>query len=166
MKPELFGRGSWYLIFTTFYYYQDKLNKYMLKIKNIKESLNHDNSKHIEIEIKKIFTHPSLIKIENIKKLNLKELYIIINNSIMEILKNKILLIINSLPCLQCKDHSILLLNKNNILNTNSFLYMFHFFIELRNSFYPNKIDRALFNNMSDISQNKDYLLFNIIKIE
>lgn len=69
---------------------------------------------------------------------------------------------IEGLPCDECRMHSQKIINKNNIYNTDSMYYIFHFFIELRNTFYQNKINRSMFDTEEDCIKNKN-LFFEIL---
>lgn len=80
----------------------------------------------------------------------------------MEDFKVKLNIFFESLPCISCSTHSVNALLLNKILNSVSFLHIFHFILELRNVFYK-PIDRKLFKTMSDIKKNKNILLINII---
>lgn len=165
MEPEIFGRGSWLFIFQMLFYYYNILDQGFNYLSNIKAShniKNIENLENIEIdntEIKKIFG-----SISKIQKLDLETSYNIFNNIIIEDLKKKIMTVISGLPCQQCKEHSLQNLNMNNIFNTTSFLYIFHFFIDFRNLFYLNKIDRKLINNFTDIGLQERNIIYNIIK--
>lgn len=134
MNPKLFGRGSWYFLFFVFYEYFEKEQKEICSLKN------------------------NIVSKKNIDE-NFEE-RIRINN--LESLKKKINIMIEGLPCDECRMHTKIFLNKNNIYNSTSMYYIFHFFIELRNSFYENKIQRSMFDNPKDCIKNKE-LFFNIL---
>jgi len=54
--------------------------------------------------------------------------------------KQSLNLICNMLPCEKCKSHTLHAMTINNILSSNDWLYIKHFFIALYNSHHENKI--------------------------
>lgn len=161
MQPTLFGRGTWYFIFKILYYFyrQEKKNiELVLLIKNTSgfdENLN--RLRYVYFNNNIFFTY------ESIQKGNTDNLIALIKYNNIEQLKKKLNHIIQGLPCEECKQHSLALMKANNIFNSQCFFYIFHFFIELRNKFYSNIIDRSLFNTDFDIIKNEKILFSKII---
>jgi hypothetical protein len=137
MDPKVFGRGTWFFIFVLIYHFIHL---------TYKEIDNFFKSK----EVKK-YSEPD-------------EYYIkIIENKYLELLKKKISIIISSLPCNECKQHSNHAIIENNIYNATSIYVILHFFIELRNNFYNNKIDRLSLKNVINIIENEKKVLREIL---
>lgn len=160
MKPELFGRGSWYFIFKIFFYYLNKQKQereliLLIKSKGYDEKL--DSLRKTLLKEDSIFTYNYILN-NNIEDLE-KDLQ---HNNI-ESLKKKLNLIINGLPCDECRQHALKHMHVNNIFNSDSFFYIFHFFLELRNRFYENRIDRALFETEEDFIKNETLFFSKII---
>lgn len=152
MDPHIFGRGTWILLFTFLYLFGDD-------ILFIKKAIN-DELITID-EIKKKIQTITLIK----DKLEHNERLTYLNDlkyTLMEIFMRYLNILLKALPCNHCVKHTLEGLKNNKILDTPSFFIIFHFFIELRNSFYINKIDRRLFNTIDNINKNKP-IIFNIL---
>lgn len=161
MKPELFGRGSWYFIFKFFFLYNKKLIDQYELFDMIREKKEFD--KKLD-EMRSIYFKNNILFSYNfIKNASAEEIRNNADHYITEELKKKINYIINGLPCEECKTHAKEHISKNNIYESDSFLYIFHFFIELRNRFYPNEIDRSLFETKDDLIKNEDYFFYRII---
>lgn len=133
MDPKIFGRGTWFFIFSLIYHFihliYNELDTYF-KSKEIKSYIKSD-----DYYIKKI------------------------EKKYLELLKKKISIIIASLPCNECKQHSNNAIIENNIYNADSIYIILHFFIELRNKFYVNKIDRLSLKNVINIIKNEKNVL-------
>lgn len=72
-------------------------------------------------------------------------------------------IIINSLPCSDCRNHTFEHMKKNKIFESTVLLYIFHFFVELYNKFHTKKIDRTKFDDELNFKLNKKYLFDTII---
>lgn len=158
MNPSLFGRGTWVLFFQFFFYFIKNLNKkknYLLIIKNDNKTIE-ERTKYLN-KFNNIYHDFILNKTE-------KEIIDKMYKNDTENLKKKLVILISSLPCHECKNHCLENMEINKILNSDSIFYIFHFFIELRNIFYNNKIDRTLFNTEESILNNEKYLFETIIK--
>lgn len=133
MDPKIFGRGTWFFIFVMIYHFihltYQDIDQYFI---------NKDKRKFI-------YTDKYYIsKIEN---------------KYLEKLKHKLSILISALPCNECKLHTNEAMIENNIYNADSIYIILHFFIELRNQFYTNKIDRmSLKNVINIISKEKIFL--------
>lgn len=160
MKPELFGRGSWYFIFKMFFYYINKEKQEIDLILSIKSKKEYDEKLD---SVRKILLKDSLFSYNYILKTDIKELINVLKYFNVESLKSKLNLIINGLPCEECKQHALKHMSINNVFNSNCFFYIFHFFLELRNKFYENKIDRALFETEEDFIKNETLFFSKII---
>lgn len=160
MKPELFGRGSWYFIFKMFFYYINKEKQEIDLILSIKSKKEYDEKLD---SVRKILLKDSLFSYNYILKTDIKELINVLKYFNVESLKSKLNLIINGLPCEECKQHALKHMSINNVFNSNCFFYIFHFFLELRNRFYENKIDRALFETEEDFIKNETLFFSKII---
>lgn len=161
MKPELFGRGSWYFIFKIFYYYKNQEEQCVNLVKSIKDKKTYD--KKLDAAIKIFFKNNKNFTYDIIKEFKLEDLIKKVKVYNIEQLKKKLSYIINGLPCEECKQHALEHMSNNNIHNSIDFLYIFHFFIELRNHFYSNKINRELFDSIEDLSKNEQLLFYKII---
>jgi hypothetical protein len=161
MKPELFGRGSWYFIFKIFFYYMNK-EKQILELFTLIKSNNCYDEKLDSIR-KALLNDNSTFSYNYILKTNLEELNKVLKLYNVESLKKRLNIIINSLPCEECRQHALKHMQVNNIFNSDCFFYIFHFFLELRNKFYDNKIDRRLFNTKQDFNKNETLFFSKII---
>lgn len=137
MNPKIFGRGTWFFIFVMIYHFihlmYQEIDKYFLDKDKDTLTLSDDDY------------------IKNIE------------NKYLEKLKHKLSLIISSLPCNECKMHTNKAMITNNIYNTDSIYTILHFFIELRNQFYTNKIDRLSLKNVINIISNEKNFLRQIL---
>lgn len=161
MQPKLFGRGTWYFIFKILFYYYKQERKHIEIILLIKAKESYDNN--LDNFRKFFFKDNIFLTYEKIQQGNQNDLINIVKQLNIEHLKKKIHYIINSLPCEECKQHSLMHMNANQIFNSNCFFYIFHFFLELRNQFYPNIINRSLFNNGNDFINNEKMLFEKLI---
>lgn len=161
MKPVLFGRGTWCFIFETLIYFYEQEIKHIKLILLIKSKKAYDPE--LEYKRKIYFKDNIFLSYKKIQKGNQEDLIKVLKHVNIEHLKKKINYIINSLPCEECKQHSLMHMSANQIYNSNCFFYIFHFFLELRNHFYNNPIDRSLFNNGNDLLKNKKLLFQKLI---
>lgn len=60
----------------------------------------------------------------------------------IETCKYHLYIVCKSLPCLECRDHALLSIHKNNIMSSNDINYIYFFFI-------------ALYNNLASKPENK-----------
>lgn len=152
MNPHIFGRGSWIIFFQFFFFYMKNLIKKKNYINLIK-----DKNNSLEIRTKTL---------ENFKP---EYHYFILNHDEEEIIekmykndlenfKKKLVILVSSLPCNDCVEHCLRNMNKNKVLESECFFYILHFFIELRNMFYTNKINRTLFNDEDGLEANEIFL--------
>lgn len=137
MDPKIFGRGTWFFIFVLIYHFIHLTHR---------EFDKYFKNKEINTHVK-----PDHIYIKNIE------------NKYLELLKHKLSIIISSLPCNECKQHSNDSMIENNIYNSDSIYVILHFFIELRNKFYRNKIDRLALKNVINIITNEKIILRQIL---
>lgn len=161
MKPELFGRGSWYFIFKIFFYYMNKERQIKDLFKRIK--LNNSYDEKLETIRKALLNNNSTFTYQYILETNLDDLEQKVKLYNVESLKKRLNLIINGLPCEECKEHALKHMQINNVFNSNCFFYIFHFFLELRNRFYENEIDRGLFETEQDFIKNETLFFSKII---
>lgn len=162
MKPQLFGRGTWYYIFFIFVYFNERYKNIITTLKEVKKSgkPSIQDCKNLKI----FFGDHEISSPKYIYKKTLDELIEEAYTLNLELLKKRLMRIVSSLPCEHCKMHSIEAMTLNNVMSSQSFFFIFHFFLVLRNSFYPNKIDRRLFESVDDLEKNKKDLLFQLIK--
>ncbi|QKE44557.1 putative FAD-linked sulfhydryl oxidase [Yalta virus] len=157
MEPKLFGRGTWYFIFKILFYFYKQERKQIDIILYIRSKETYDSNLD---NLRRIFFKDNdLLTYEKIQKENKDDLINIVKRTNVEQLKKKIHYIIHSLPCEECKQHSLRHIGVNHIFESISFFYIFHFFLELRNRFYPNVIQRTMFNNGKDLLRNEKMLL-------
>lgn len=158
MNPHIFGRGSWFIFFQIFYYFIKNLIKKKNYI-NIIKNKNKTIEERIEYLNKFNQNYHDFI-LNNTET----DLIIKINKIDIEDFKKKLVILISSLPCNDCKNHCFLNMNNNKILESENIYFIFHFFIELRNNFYSNKIDRNFFDTEENIIKNENILFEIIIK--
>lgn len=163
MDPKLFGRGSWYFIFNILFYFNLRFRNIQLLINDIKRE-NFPTS-DFKKRLFNLFPHnSSLSSINYILQTSIQELNEECEIDNLELLKKRLMQIINGLPCANCRKHSLKAMEDNSIMSSSSFLYIFHFFIELRNKFYKKKIDRTMFDTTVDLEKNHGYLLYTLVK--
>lgn len=168
MEPGLFGRGSWAFIFYILYFFIDDLKKIDNYIKKNDEFDFKLSSVNLKIEdTDDNDTDNTKINnfIKSLDKDGKDEIVLFLKEKIFDLVEKKITTLLYSLPCSTCIEHSIKNLekNKNNVFESRDFLNVFHFFLELRNSFYENQIDRKLFDSYQDVIENKIFLFKKII---
>lgn len=138
MDPKIFGRGTWFFIFVMIYHFIHLIYQ--------------DIDQYFIDQDKRKIIHTDKNYIKNIE------------NKYLEILKQKLSLLISALPCNECKHHTNDAMIENNIYNADSIYTILHFFIELRNQFYPNnKIDRKTLKNVINIISNEKIFLRQIL---
>ncbi|AKS26456.1 putative FAD-linked sulfhydryl oxidase [Diachasmimorpha longicaudata entomopoxvirus] len=87
------------------------------------------------------------------------------NGKDIEDFKYLLNIFLGSLPCEECKTNCMESMNKNKIYDTDDFLVIFHFFLELYNKFHKqNPIDRTRFENYAELETNKKYLFDQMLK--
>ncbi len=156
MDPRMFGRGTWVMIFHMIYMFILDINQ--IKIFRIEKKKLSDLPSLIQ-NIRSIYINPNL---DSESKNDLNMFLIEAEDTILELFKKNINRLIDSLPCNDCKQHTKKYLKKNNLYDEDDIFLFLHFFIELRNYFYHNKIDRKLFKTESEIIENKK-LLFKLL---
>lgn len=161
MKPELFGRGAWLFIFKLFFYYSKKIIEQNELVNLIRQE--EEFNKKLEHVRYVFFKDNILFSYNYLKNGNLKTIKNNIEQYNTEHLKNKLSKIINSLPCEECKTHATEHIHINHVYNSDSFFYIFHFFLELRNRFYKNTIDRNLFETYDDFTKNEGFFFLSLI---
>lgn len=152
MDPKLFGRGTWIFLFVLIYFFG-------VDIILIEEFENNKNDLKILIN--------SINSINITENNNLENRQLFLSNlkySIMQVMKHRLRIMLKALPCNKCINHTFINIKNNNVFDSDNFLYIFHFFIELRNNFYINKIDRSLFNTNNDFINNKKKLFHSLLK--
>jgi excinuclease UvrABC ATPase subunit len=162
MKPQLFGRGTWYYIFFLFIYFNERYKNITNTLRDVKKNgkASPQDCKNLKIFFEdNELSNPTYIYKKTIEELT-EEAY----TTNLELLKKRLMRIISSLPCDHCKTHSLEAMALNNIMSSQSFFFIFHFFLVLRNTFYPNQIDRRMFESVDDLEKNKQKLLFQLIK--
>lgn len=160
MDPKLFGTGTWAMIFHMIYMFIfdleqiKKLETQSYDLQTINRILESLTSVRINIQEDFISSsHTNNILIPNIK------------NNILELFKKRLSVVIDALPCNVCRSHSQNDLNVNKIFEQEDIFVILHFFIELRNSFYENKINREEFSTSDKIIRNKMHLFKIILNI-
>lgn len=158
MNPHIFGRGSWVIFFQFFFFNIKNVIKKKNYIKIIKDKNNSSETRTKVLEIFRPEYHHFILN--NDETDIIEKMY----KNDLENFKKKLVMLVTSLPCNECVEHCLKNMNKNKVLESDCFFYILHFFIELRNLFYSNKINRTLFDDEDNLEKNENYLFQILIK--